>query len=103
MTRRPRYAGPEPSLDNAGQARTRRGPIVGGKHPADRRRDHLLLASVHVPLHVAEEAHGAALPGAAEDLGDRPLQAFVGVGDAERDAAQAAGHEIAQELAPEGL
>jgi hypothetical protein len=47
--------------------------------------------------------HGATLPGAAEDLGDRPLQPFMGVGDAQQHALQAASHEIAQELAPEDL
>ena len=58
---------------------------------------------MHVALHVAQEVHGAALPGAAEHLGDRLLQALVGVGDAEPHAVQAAGQETAQELAPEGL
>ena len=54
-------------------------------------------------LHVAEEVHGAPLPGAAEHLGDGLLQTLVGVGDAEPHAIEAAGHEAAQELAPEGL
>ena len=47
--------------------------------------------------------HGAALPGAAEDLSDGPRQAFVGVGDAEQDAGEATSRHAAQELAPKGL
>src|SRR6266536_5274629 len=45
----------------------------------------------------------AALPGAAEHLADRLLQAGVGVGDDQLDAAEAALDERAQEAAPEGL
>ena len=39
---------------------------------------------------VPEEVHGAALPGATEDLRDRGLQAGVRVVDREPDADQAA-------------
>ena len=52
---------------------------------------------------VAQEVHGAALPGRAEDLRDRRLQARVRVGDRELDADQAARDQRAQELAPERL
>ena len=51
-------------------------------------------------------AHGvdpAALPGGVHQLGDGGLDALVGVGDDELDAAQAAPSELAQELGPEGL
>jgi len=39
----------------------------------------------------------------AEDLGDRRLQARMGVGDAELYADEPTGHQVAQELAPERL
>src|SRR5215210_7339776 len=45
----------------------------------------------------------AALPAAAEYLGDRGLQAGVGVGDRELDADQAALDEASEELGPERL
>ena len=54
-------------------------------------------------LHVAGEVHGAALPGAAQDLGDGLLQTFMSVGDSQSHAVQAASHKASQELAPEGL
>jgi len=47
--------------------------------------------------------HRAALPGRPEDLGERGLEAGMGVGDRELDAGQPAPHERAQELAPERL
>ncbi len=37
--------------------------------------------------HVAHEVHAAALPGGAEDLGDGGLEALMGVGDDQLDAA----------------
>ncbi len=49
----------------------RLGGVLGGEDLADGRRDHRLLALRAVAEHVAEEVHGAALPGAAEHLGDR--------------------------------
>ena len=52
---------------------------------------------------VAQEVHGAALPGAAEHLRDRGLQPGVGVGDRELDADQAALDQAAQEVGPERL
>jgi len=43
------------------------------------------------------------MPGAAKHLGDGGLEALVGVGDAQRDAVQAAGAQAAEELAPKCL
>ena len=62
-----------------------------------------LLRLAAVAEHVPEEVHGAALPGAAEHLGDRALEALMGVGDAELHPGEAAGPQASQELAPEGL
>src|SRR5215212_6422897 len=52
---------------------------------------------------VPEEVHGAALPGAAQDLGDRRPQSGVGVADRQPDADQAALDQAAQELSPKRL
>lgn len=52
---------------------------------------------------VAHEVDAAALPGGGEDLGDGGLDALVGIGDDELDAAQAAPRQLAQEGGPEGL
>ena len=52
---------------------------------------------------VAHEVDAAALPGGVHHLGDGGLDALVGVGDDELDAAQAAAPQLAQELGPEGL
>ncbi len=50
---------------------------------------------------VSEEVDGAALPGgAAEDPGDRGLEAGVGVGNDQLNADQAACDEAAQEVCP---
>ena len=89
--------------DHAGQALAGLGGVVGGEDLADGGGDHRLLGLAAVAQHVAQEVHGAALPGAAQHLGDGRLQALVGIGDAERHAGQAAGPQAAQELAPEGL
>jgi hypothetical protein len=53
--------------------------------------------------HVAHEVDAAALPGGVEHLGDGRLDALMGVGDDQLDAAQAAPGELAQEGGPEGL
>jgi hypothetical protein len=50
--------------------------------------------------HVTQEVNGAALPGGAENLADRGLQASVGVRDDELDAGQAARGERPQKLSP---
>jgi hypothetical protein len=52
---------------------------------------------------VAHEVDAAALPGGGEDLGDGGLDALVGIGDHQLDAAQAAPRQPAQEGGPEGL
>lgn len=46
---------------------------------------------------------GATLPGAGEDTFDRRLQAPVLVGDRKTHSREPSGHQIAQELDPEGL
>jgi hypothetical protein len=62
-----------------------------------------VLVAADVAAQVAQEVHGAALPRDAEDLGQRRLEARVGVADRQLDADQAAPDERAQELAPEAL
>ncbi len=76
---------------------------LGVEERAQERCHHPLLVLAHVPERLAQEVHAAALPGAAKHLRERLLQAGVGVGDDEFDAAQAALDERAQEAAPEGL
>jgi len=56
-----------------------------------------------MPVHVSDEVDPAALPGAAEDPGDRRLQALVLVADREPHAIEPATDERSQELDPEGL
>jgi hypothetical protein len=51
--------------------------------------------------HVPHEVDATALPSRAENLGDSGLEAFVGIGDDELDAAQATPGELAQELGPD--
>jgi hypothetical protein len=46
--------------------------------------------------------HPAALPGGAQDLGDGRLEAFMGIGDHQLHALEAATHQTAQKLDPEG-
>jgi hypothetical protein len=62
-----------------------------------------VLVFAGVPEAVAEEVHGAALPGAPEDLGDRRLQAGMGVGDGELNADQAALDQSSEKGGPERL
>jgi hypothetical protein len=52
---------------------------------------------------IAHRMHPAALPGGAQHLGDRRLQADMRVRDHQLDAAQTAPHQAAQELGPEGF
>ena len=56
-----------------------------------------------MPEAVPEEVDRAALPGAAENLGDRRLQTAVGVGDRELNADQTALDEPSEEGSPERL
>lgn len=83
----------------------RLGLVAAGRREdlAERGADHLLLGFLHVVEHVSEEVHRAALPGHAEHLPDRILEALVGIRNAEQHTAQAAGNEAAQEVAPEAL
>ena len=77
--------------------------VLGVEDRPDQRRQQPVLVLAGVPEAVAEEVDGAALPGAAEDLGDRGLQAGVRVADRELDADQAALDQAAEELGPERL
>jgi hypothetical protein len=52
---------------------------------------------------LAQEVDGTALPGAAEHLRDRGLQALVRVGDDKLHAGETAFDQRAKEVAPEGL
>ena len=81
----------------------RRGQVVGVEDRPDQRGQQAVLVLAGVPEAVAQEVDGAALPGAAEDLRDRGLQAGVGVGDRELDADQAARDQASEELGPERL
>ena len=64
--------------------------------------DHAALGRAAVLVHIPDEVDGAALPGAAQHPGDRPLQPLVGIGGAEAHVGEAAGAQAAQELDPEG-
>ena len=56
-----------------------------------------------MPERLAQEVDRAALPGSAEHLSDRLLQALVRVGDDEAHAGEAALDERTEEVAPERL
>ena len=62
-----------------------------------------MLIAPGVAEAVAQEVHGAALPGAAEDLRDRRLQPACASEIASCDADQAALDQAAQEVGPERL
>ena len=47
--------------------------------------------------------NAAALPGGVQDLGDRRLEALVGVGDDQLDTPEATAAQGAQEVGPEGF
>lgn len=65
--------------------------------------DDTASALAGVRENVAHEVDAAALPGGVQHLGDGGLDAFVGVGDHQLDAAQAAASELAQERGSERL
>src|SRR5439155_25782601 len=65
--------------------------------------DYASAAAAGMGEHVAHEVDTAALPGGVEHLGDRGLDAFVGVRDHQLDAAQPAPAQLAQEVGPERL
>ncbi len=76
---------------------------VGVEGRPEQCRDHPLLVFADVAERLAQEVHRAALPGAAEYLPDRLLEAGMRVGDDELDAREATLDQSAQEAAPEGL
>jgi hypothetical protein len=76
---------------------------VGVEDRADQRRQQAVLVAACVPQAVAQEVHGAALPRRAEHLGDRVLQALVGIADDQLHADQAARDEVPEEVGPERL
>jgi hypothetical protein len=63
----------------------------------------LLESCTRWPAAHAGPVDRAALPGAAEHLGDRLLEALVGVGDAQPHALESEGAQAAKELPPERL
>ena len=77
--------------------------VVLGEGGGDEGRDDAAAALAGMGQGVAHEVDAAALPGGGEHLGDGRLDALVGVGDDQLDAAQAAPGELAQEVGPEGL
>jgi hypothetical protein len=89
--------------DRFGELVARRGKVLGVEDRADQRGQQPVLIAARVPQAVSEEVHRAALPGRAEDLGDRVLQSLVGVGDDQLHADQAAGDQRAHEVRPERL
>jgi hypothetical protein len=77
--------------------------VLGVEDRADQRTEQPVLVLAGVPEAVSEEVHGAALPAAAQDLGDRGLQPGVRVADGQLHAGQPSLDQPAQELGPEGL
>jgi hypothetical protein len=76
---------------------------VGCKDRADQRAEQPVLILAGVAETVPEEVDRAALPAAAEDLGDRRLEAGMSVADRKLDADQTALDQPAQEVGPERL
>lgn len=77
--------------------------IVLRKPGGDERGDDAASALAGVRKDVTHEVDAAALPGGDEDLAGRGLEAFMGVGNNQLDAAPAAAGELAQERGPERL
>jgi hypothetical protein len=90
-------------VDDLDQSLARLGEAGGLEDPADRGGDHGLLGPADMAEHVTQEMDGAALPGTAQHLSDRGLEALVGIGDAQPDPGQPAGAQATQELPPERL
>jgi hypothetical protein len=63
----------------------------------------LPLLPAWVRQRVVHKVNPAALPAGGENLRDSNLDALMGVGDDEFDAAQATAGKLAQEAGPEGL
>ena len=76
---------------------------VGVKDRPDQRGQQPVLVLARMAQAITQKMHGAALPGAPEDLRDRGLQAGVRVTDGELHADQAARDEASEELSPERL
>jgi hypothetical protein len=65
--------------------------------------DHGVLALGHVGQGIARPMHATALPGSAEHAGNGGLQHFVGIGDHQLDAGEAASLQALKEVRPEHL
>ena len=72
-----------------------------GEGRADEGADHAFATPGGVGQRVAHEVDAATLPRGVHDLGDRRLDAQMGVGDHELDAAQPAKGQLSQEAGPE--
>jgi hypothetical protein len=72
-----------------------------GEDAADRARHQWLLRPGDVAEHVPEKVDSAALPPAAEHLGDGSMQASMGIGNDQLHPLQPAGSQAAQERPPE--
>ena len=77
--------------------------VLLGKGGGDEGRHHAPAGLTGMGQEVAHEVYAAALPGGIQDPGGGGLEAFMGIGDHQLDAAQAAPGQGAQELGPEGL
>ncbi len=75
--------------------------IVMSKRGGDKGGDDAPPALAGMRQRVAHEVHAAARPDGVEHLADGGLDALVGVGDDQLDAAQAAAGELAQLRRPE--
>jgi hypothetical protein len=69
------------------------GERVGVEDQPDQGGQQSVLVLAGVPEAVSEEVNGAALPAAAQDLGDRRLRPGMGVRDGQLDADQPAGDQ----------
>jgi predicted thioesterase len=77
--------------------------IVLRKRSGDEGGDDTSAALAGMSQRIAHEVHAAPLPGGVEDLADGGLDALMGVGDNQLDAAQFRGGQLAQERRPERL
>lgn len=74
-----------------------------GEGGGDESRDDAAPALAGMRQHVPHEVDAAPLPCRAQHLGHGGLDALMGIGDDELDAAQAAAGQLAQELRPDRL
>ena len=89
--------------DRFGEFVARASEVLGVEDGANQSGQETVLVAAGVAQAVAQEVHGAALPRRAQDLSDRILQAFVGVGDDQLHTDQPARDERAHEVGPERL